>query len=197
LRDERMDEEIRQHLDAGRHREAFELLVDRYQDKVFHLALSLMRDRQLAEDMAQEAFMRIWKGLAGYRGAASLSTWIYAVARNTCLSELKRRASRPRLVMEESALDHAVEAPAAGPDSESALDVKVLLDRLPERYRQALTLYYLEERSYQEVADMLGVPTGTVKTFLHRAKKELVELSSLGEVGRARYAGKGGVYGVS
>ena len=176
---------------------AFELLVDRYQDKVFHLALSLMRDRQLAEDMAQEVFMRIWRGLAGYSGAASLSTWIYAVGRNTCLSELKRRALRPRLLMEESALDRAADTPVAAPGSEAALDVKVLLDRLPERYRQALTLYYLEERSYQEVAEILGVPMGTVKTFLHRAKKELVELSEPGEAGGERCAGKGGAYGLS
>jgi RNA polymerase sigma-70 factor, ECF subfamily len=194
LKDEWMDDDIRQHLDAGRRREAFELLVDRYQDKVFHLALSLMRDRGLAEDMAQEVFMKVWKGLAGYSGAASLSTWIYAVCRNTCLTELHRRALRPKVLAGESVADHIADASVAGGDTEAGLDAKVLLDRLPERYRQAMVLYYLEERSYQEVAAMLGVPMGTVKTFLHRAKKMLVELS---ETGDARYAGKGDAHGLS
>jgi RNA polymerase sigma-70 factor (ECF subfamily) len=189
-----MDEDIRQHLDAGRRREAFELLVDRYQNKVLHLALSLMRDRGAAEDMAQEVFLKIWKGLAGYSGAASLSTWIYAVGRNTCLTELNRRTLRPRVLTGESAIDRIADPLVAGGGTEDGLDAKVLLDRLPERYRQAVTLYYLEERSYQEVAAMLGIPMGTVKTFLHRAKKRLVELSVTGD---ARYAGKGDAHGLS
>jgi RNA polymerase sigma-70 factor (ECF subfamily) len=194
LKDEWMDDDIRQHLDAGRRREAFGLLVDRYQDKVFHLALSLVRDRTVAEDMAQEVFMKIWKGLAGYSGAASLSTWIYAVGRNTCLTELNRRALRPKVLTGESVTDPIADPLAAGCDMEARLDAKVLLARLPERYRQAMVLYYLEERSYQEVAAMLGVPMGTVKTFLHRAKKMLVEL---GEPRETRCAGKGDAHGLS
>ncbi len=151
-------------------------MVDRYRDKVFHLALGLTRDRDGAEDMTQEIFIRIWKGLAGYTGAASLSTWIYTVARNACLTELKRLASGPRVSAEASAMEDVAAVEVPGPD-DGTLDVRALLGRLPERYRQVVTLYYLEERSYREVAAMLGIPMGTVKTFLHRAKKELVEIS--------------------
>ncbi|MBP8302664.1 MAG: RNA polymerase sigma factor [Phycisphaerae bacterium] len=169
-----MDEDIRRHMESGDYRRALDLLVDRYQDKILHLALAMMRSREAAEDMTQETFVRIWKGLPGYTGAASLSTWIYVVARNTCLTELKRRASESRVSTEGSALERAAAAQVPGPDRGN-VDVRALLDGLPERYRRVVTLYYLEERSYQEVAEMLGIPMGTVKTFLHRARRELTE----------------------
>jgi len=191
-----MDEDIRQHLDARRYSQAFDLLVDRYQDKVFHLALGLMRDRGAAEDMAQEIFIRVWKGLAGYRGAASMSTWIYAIGRNTCLTELKHLASRPRVCQEGAGLDRATE-PTAEPDGLAGVEIHALLGHLPERYRQVVTLYYLEEKSYQEVAEMLGIPLGTVKTFLHRAKKELVEIIERREGVRVRPPRGVDAYGLS
>jgi RNA polymerase sigma-70 factor (ECF subfamily) len=192
-----MDDDIRQHLDARRYREALDLLVDRYQDKVFHLALSLIRDRGVAEDVAQEVFIRIWKGLPGYHGAASLSTWIYTIARNTCLSELRRLASRPRVFLEESGLDSMAARPEAEPEALAGMDVHAMLRHLPERYRQAMILYYLEEKSYQEVAEMLGIPMGTVKTFLHRGKKELVEISERREGAPARPSRGVNAYGLS
>ena len=172
-----MDEDIHLHLDAGRYRRAIDLLVDRYQAKVFHLSLGFMRNRGAAEDLAQEIFIRVWKGLSGYSRGASLSTWIYAIGRNACLSELRRLASRPVVCPDESVLDRLAAAPAPEPDGGVAMDIHAMLRQLPDRYRQAVTLYYLEEKSYQEVAAMLGIPMGTVKTFLHRAKKELVQIS--------------------
>jgi RNA polymerase sigma-70 factor (ECF subfamily) len=192
-----MDEDIHQHLDAGRYREALDLLVDRYQAKVFHLALGIVQDRQLAEDMAQEAFVRVWRGLAGYGGQASLSTWVYAIARNTCLTELKRLSSRPRVCMDESALEGLAAGSQQEPAELTGMDVTAMLDQLPERYRQAMTLYYLQEKSYQEVAAMLGVPMGTVKTFLHRAKKELVEISERGRAAPSRPLRGANVNGLS
>jgi RNA polymerase sigma-70 factor (ECF subfamily) len=192
-----MDEDIRQHLDARRYRQAFDLLVDRYQHKVFHLALGMMRDRGVAEDMAQETFIRVWRGLAGYHGAASMSTWIYAIGRNTCLTELKRLASRPRVCQEESALEHLVGRPMAEPDGLAGVEIHALLGHLPERYRQVVTLYYLEEKSYQEVAAMLGIPLGTVKTFLHRARKELVEIIERREGVHSRPSRGVDAYGLS
>jgi RNA polymerase sigma-70 factor (ECF subfamily) len=192
-----MDEDIRQQVDARRYREALELLVDRYQDKVFRLALGLMRDRGSAEDMAQEIFIRVWRGLQGYGGNASLSTWIYTIARNTCLTELKRRASRPTVSMEESVLDRAADRTAAEPDRGAAMDIQAMLPQLPERYRQVVTLYYLQEKSYQEVAAMLAIPMGTVKTFLHRAKKELLQISLRREDPYAKRSGKVDAYGLS
>ena len=175
------DEDIRQRLQAGQYQEAFERLVARYSQKVFHLAFSMLRDETQAEDMTQDIFVKIWKGLPGYHGGASLSTWIYAIARNTCLTELKKRAARPTVSLQEPGLEAAWEASptfqSAAPEGGLDLDVQHLLNQLPEKYRQVVTLFYLEQKSYEEVGALLALPLGTVKTLLYRAKKELLKLS--------------------
>lgn len=169
-----MEQEIRKLLDAKHYREAFERLLACYQTKVFRLAYSMFRNETLAEDAAQEIFMRIWKALPGFKGEASLSTWIYTISRNTCLSQMKKNASRKDLSFDETKVRDEMEllhSPQDGQDRE--IDVQRLLSRLPEKYRQVITLFYLEEKSYEEVAAMLHLPLGTVKTYLHRARKEL------------------------
>jgi RNA polymerase sigma-70 factor (ECF subfamily) len=171
-----MDEDIRGQLDAGCFRDAFELLLARYRHKVFRLACSILGDETPAEEMAQDTFLQIWKALPTYRGEAALSTWIYAIARNRCLTHRKRSHARRAASMEEPAVLAAMEAKlAAHPERRGALDPAVLLAQLPPPYRQALQLFYLEEKSYEEVSAMLGLPIGTVKTYLHRARKQLAE----------------------
>ena len=176
-----VDGDIRQCLDAEQYHEAFERVVELYGTRVFHLALSMLRNQTQAEDMAQDILLKIWKGLPGYHGGASLSTWIYAIARNTCLTELKKRAARPSVSLDEPEFKSASEALPALQcnDRESGLetDIEYLLEQLPEKYRQVLTLFYLEEKSYDEVSALLGLPLGTVKTFLFRAKKQLLKNS--------------------
>ncbi len=177
-----VDGDIRQHLAAGQYHDAFELLVERYSAKVFHLAYSMIGNQTQAEDLAQEALLRTWKGLPGYHGGASLSTWIYTIARNTCLTELKRRAQHPPVSMDEpgfaAAIDSVPALQSSDPESGLEMDVRQMLSQLPEKYRQAITLFYLEQKSYEMVAALLGVPLGTVKTFLYRAKKELLKINS-------------------
>lgn len=176
------EEDLRERLATGQYREAFEGIVALYSTKVFHLALSMMRNEAQAEDMAQDILLKIWKGLPGYHGGASLSTWIYTIARNTCLTELKKRAARPTVSLQEPDFEAALEAIPAlqSADRESGLelDVNQLLGQLSEKYRQVITLFYLEGKSYEETAALLGLPLGTVKTFLYRAKKELLKLST-------------------
>jgi RNA polymerase sigma-70 factor, ECF subfamily len=177
-----VDEDIRQCLAAGRYHDAFERLVERYSVKVFHLAYSMVRNETQAEDLAQEILLRVWKGLPAYHGGASLSTWIYTIARNTCLTELNRRALHPTVSMDEpgfaAALDRVPALQSTDPESGLEMDVRQMLDQLPEKYRQVLTLFYLEQKSYEMVAALMGVPLGTVKTFLYRAKKELLRINS-------------------
>ncbi len=172
--------EVRQRLEQHDFAAAFEGVLRLYSEKVFHLALSMLRDPTQAEDMAQDIFVKVWKGLPGYDGRASLSTWIYAIARNTCLTELKRRSARPTLSLESAELDGTLDRlPAlqcAAPEPGADMDVNVLLQQLPEKYRRVITLFYLEQKSYEDVAAVLGLPLGTVKTFLFRAKKELIRL---------------------
>jgi RNA polymerase sigma-70 factor (ECF subfamily) len=177
-----MDDDIRQQLDAHQYREAFELVLARYKDKVFRLAFSMLRNETQAEDMTQDIFLKIWKGLPGYHGEASLSTWIYTISRNTCLTELKRRGARPTVSIHEPDLEEALERSTAmqtiDRDTGAEMDAHQMLNQLPEKYRRVITLFYLEQKSYEEVGVMLGLPMGTVKTFIYRAKKELLKIGA-------------------
>ena len=93
--------EIRARLDEKRYLEAFELVLSEYQNKVFRLAFSMLGNHALAEDTAQDIFIRIWKALAAYRRQASLSTWIYAIARNACLTARKSAAARSAMSLDD------------------------------------------------------------------------------------------------
>lgn len=166
------DAEVCRLLRGGRREGAFELLLERFQGKVFRLALSYLGSRSDAEDLAQDAFVRVWQALPRYDGRASFSTWIYVIARNACLSELRRRRLRPT-----SPLDDAVEPQAeglpAGPAADVRLDCVALLRTLPERQRRVVSLFYLEGRSYEQVAAMLEMPLNTVRSHLHRARRRM------------------------
>jgi RNA polymerase sigma-70 factor, ECF subfamily len=176
------DREITELLHAGKREAAFSALQRRYADRIYRLCCALLREPALAEDAAQESLVRIWKALDSYDGRAALSTWIYAIARNRCLSALQRR--RAMASLSELPVAEEVEARAATAADESAEQLtraeraeqlRELVDGLPERLRQALVLYYYEERSVGEVALMLGCPEGTVKTNLFRARAALTE----------------------
>jgi RNA polymerase sigma-70 factor, ECF subfamily len=176
------DPDIVELLRGGAMETAFERLVSRYEHKVYRLCCSLLRDPDQAQDAAQESLLRIWKALAKYDQRASLSTWIYTITRNRCLTAIERRR------VQESLSDPAVELEVDGVqarvpdrDADQAAILRELVEELPERYRSALTLYYYEERAISEVAQMLGIPEGTIKTNLHRARALLLErLRALG-----------------
>jgi len=173
-----MDEsDIRRLLADGRYREAFELLVQRFQMKVFHLALSMTRNEATAQDLAQDVFLRVWKALPAYDGRASLATWIYTISRNACLNELQRAARKSVVSLDapesartvESLADDHAGVPTAG----AAQDIEAMLVRLPEKQQRVLRLFYLEQKTYEETAALLGLPMGTVKTLIFRARQAL------------------------
>lgn len=159
-------------MDSVSGNQVFERLLDEYRDKIFRLACSLLGDEDAAQDAAQEIFLKIWKALPDFRGDSSLSTWIYAIARNTCLTRRRIAADRRTLSLDDA---HAAEIPSRDPPAADT-DLRAAIGRLPAKYSQVLVLFYLEDRSYQQVALAMGLPMGTVKTFLHRAKKELAVL---------------------
>ena len=161
----------------GRDR-AFEALRHRYQGKIYRLCCALLRDRTQAEDAAQDSLVRIWKALDQYDGRAALSSWIYTVARNRCLTALERRRTHESWdELDESAETRGPAVAAAQqPWDGRAEQLRELVELLPERLRRALLLYYYEERSVTEVALMLGAPEGTIKTALHRARAALTEM---------------------
>ena len=169
MEDDRLHELVRQRSYA----EAFEGLLDRYQNKVYRLAFSFTRDRARAEELAQDVFVKIWQVLPRFDGRASLSTWLYAIARNTCLSALRydaRRRMQP--------LDEVHEPSARTFERDAGTDhsgIWRLVDRLPEAQRRVITLFYLEDRSLGEVGRLLDMPEGTVKSHLHRARRALAD----------------------
>jgi RNA polymerase sigma-70 factor, ECF subfamily len=174
----RPDADILERLQSRQYKEAFALLAPRYRDKVFRLSFSMLRDRSLAEDTAQDVFLRVWRALPGFAGQSALSTWIYAITKNACLSELRKRRPQVSLDLNEDEY-HPEIAALAAPETDDSATVSVgqLLDQLPERYRQAVVLFYMEDKSYEQTAESLGLPLGTVKALLHRARKRLIVLT--------------------
>ena len=170
------DDQIRALLRAHRYDEAFDAVITMFAARILRLAVAMLGDRALAEDTVQDVMVRIWRALPSYRSEASVSTWIYAITRNRCLTVLKQQGAERSTSLEEptarSAAEHTfVETPPAS----NRAEVEALLGTLPAAYRQALTLFYMEEQSYEEIARLLGIPIGTVKTHIHRARKMLVE----------------------
>ena len=165
---------------AGRRDEAIALLLPAFRRRVFGLAYSFLRDREAAEDVTQEVFIKVWRALPGFDGRASLSTWIYTIARNTSLSALRARRPQSSLsdpeVMEAVEAVEAVEAINPVPSADVMADraaILRLVDQLPTKQRQVIMLFYMEALSHEEVASMLAMPVGTVKTLLHRARARM------------------------
>jgi RNA polymerase sigma-70 factor (ECF subfamily) len=168
---------------------AFEALVRRYQGWVFTLALRMVGDRADAEDMAQEVFLKAYRGLAGFRGGARFSTWLYAVASHHCLNHLASRTARLRRLRRvdgpppepgttgSSPLDRiADEAPGPDAAAEQGELRRVIQDellQLTEDHRIVIVLRDLQGLPYEDIANALGIELGTVRSRLHRARMEL------------------------
>lgn len=154
----------------------FERLLKEYEGKVLRLCYAVLGNRALAEDTAQEVFLRIWRALGAFRGEASLSTWVYTITRNACLTAIERtKTAAAESLADPDIMRRAQTRELEQAPRESRTDVQGWLAELPESQRQALTLFYLEERSYKEVSAALGVPMGTVKTWICRGRRALVE----------------------
>ncbi|UCC62086.1 MAG: sigma-70 family RNA polymerase sigma factor [Anaerolineae bacterium] len=156
---------------------AFAELVTRHQRYVYNLAYRLLQDADEAEDAAQEAFLRAWRGLRGFRGQAKFTTWLYRIVTNLCYNRL---ASLRRQLMEvdtdevEALASPTEQSPPARLEAaERRAFLHGQIAALPAKYRLVITLFYLQEFSYQEIAQLLDLPLGTVKTHLFRARERL------------------------
>ena len=170
-----MDEDVQSLLQKHRRRQAFERLLDLYQVKVFRMALMFLRDRGRAEDVTQDIFLKLWQVLPAYDGRAAPSTWLYTIARNTCLSALRSEVRRQTLPLDSIAEPLAAEA-TGGSDALNRIELERCLERLPEVQRDVITLFYLQDKSVEEVARMLDLPEGTIKSHLHRARLALAAM---------------------
>ena len=151
--------------------DAFRELVDRYKDLVFALIARTVQDRGRAEDLAQDVFLRVHKGLPYFRGEARLSTWIYRIVANVCVQP----PARLRAVSLDD--DRTRVQPAAADRQFGDLELRDRLEkaiaRLPANYRLLVAAHYLNGMQYEDLAEALALPLGTVKTQLHRAKQQL------------------------
>jgi RNA polymerase sigma-70 factor (ECF subfamily) len=153
---------------------AFAELVDRYKNLVYAMIYRMMTERTQVEDLAQDVFLKVHRGLPYFRGEARLSTWIYRIVANVCV---QARNTRRQMA---SSTDVAEPASADGAFAELELRDRIekAMAKLPDNYRFLIAAHYLRGVQYEALAESLNIPLGTVKTHLFRAKRQLRELMS-------------------
>jgi RNA polymerase sigma-70 factor (ECF subfamily) len=180
--DERSDQDLIELTRSGES-SAFDLLVRRYQDRLVHSLEHVLSSREDALDIAQQAFLLAWKKLASYRGESSFYSWLYRIAVNAAASHFRRP------VVSAGSLDQlhdvrGIELPdrrvATGPgqsleQEEEIQRVRQALQQVSEEFRQPLILREIEGFSYDQISEILGIPSGTVRSRIFRARQELME----------------------
>ncbi len=164
--------------------QACRCLVLTYQRPIYSLLLRMVRDPALAEDLAQETFLKAFRKLRTFDPERKLSSWLFKIAHNTALDHLRRGA--PETVslepVDDEAADHrpAWEDQEAAPPDELVLRkdlaaaIEAAIGELPPRYREIISMRYQEDLAYQDIAEILALPMGTVKTHIHRARQQLM-----------------------
>jgi RNA polymerase sigma-70 factor (ECF subfamily) len=151
----------------------FEALVERWQRRLVSLAWRFCRDRTMAEDMAQEVFLKAYRSLASFRGDSTFATWLISIAVNTFRSRL-RAEGQPLLSLDPERTFATARSPLRSiEERQRAEAVRRAVLNLPQRYRDAILLFYFEEKDLAESARVLGVPEGTLKARLHRGRELL------------------------
>jgi RNA polymerase sigma-70 factor (ECF subfamily) len=164
--------------------EAFRVLVERYQGRVFRLALRVLRDEEQARDATQEAFLKVYGALRRFEGRSSFYTWLYRLVMNLCLDLRRKDKSGRHVEWEEERSVEVSDAagPLSGPEESPALDLErrelreqlaVAIESLPDEARQTLMLREVDGLSYAEIAEVMGIPKGTVMSRLHHARRKV------------------------
>jgi RNA polymerase sigma-70 factor, ECF subfamily len=168
---------------------AFRELVRRYERPVFSLIFRMVRDREMAEDLAQDTFIKVLNNIDRYRPEFKLSSWLFKIANNVTIDHLRKRQLATVSLDGSPHAQTAAEAQATSLDvesrGESALEaiesrelgsaIELAIGKLRPEYRSCILLRHVEGRSYEEIAATLDLPLGTVKTYIHRARHELRE----------------------
>ena len=166
-------------------RAAFAGLVDKYKQPVMNFIFRSLRDEIEAEDLAQNVFLQAWKSRIRYRQTAKLSTWLFTIARNLCLNEIRRRSRHPAESIEEAHAEHEDQprqqyedkSQMAPPDKllqgELMQKIEEALAELPEAQRTAILLCRQDELSYEEIAQTLGTSVSATKSLIHRGRETL------------------------
>jgi RNA polymerase sigma-70 factor, ECF subfamily len=171
-------------------REAFAELVDKYKQPVMNFVYRSLRDETEAEDLAQNAFLQVYKSRSRYKQTAKFSTWLFTIARNLCLNELRRRYRHPAESIEETQIENESREGATQRQYEDksqmapqekllhgelAQKIEEALAELPENQRSAILLCRQDELSYEEIADILDCSLSATKSLIHRGRETLKE----------------------
>ena len=168
-------------------RAAFVTLVEKYKQPLFSFVFRTLRDETETEDVAQNTFLQVWKSRARYERTAKFTTWLFTIARNLCLNEIRRRSRHPAESLEETHPEHDDRPSRQYEDKkvflptenvlhgELAKKIEEALAELPENQRTAILLCRQDEVSYEEIAEILGCSLSATKSVIHRGRETLKE----------------------
>ena len=173
-------------------KQAFEAIFNRFKGPIMSFVMGMVRNQSLAEDLTQEVFFKAFRAHERYEKKAKFSTWLWSIARNTCIDHYRKTKNEGQLNLsnfgeDDSSrqfIEETVEAPLSNPESEllnrsEIKDVEDCLGRMKTQYREALMLRLFEESSYEEMSQKLDVTVSLVKTHLFRARKMLLDCLNL------------------
>lgn len=166
---------------------AFEELISVYQKKIYNLTFRMLGNLNDADDLTQETFIRVFKSISNFKGESTFSTWIYRIATNVCLDELRKRKNKKAISLDEEIkvddgeIKRQIESDTPLPDEiaekeELRLFVKNAIESLPEEQRLIISLRDIQGLSYDEIAQVLECPSGTVKSRINRARQALKKI---------------------
>ncbi|HKJ79161.1 MAG TPA: sigma-70 family RNA polymerase sigma factor [Prolixibacteraceae bacterium] len=157
----------------------FSYLVDRYQNIVFSIALKVLKNREDAEEMAQESFIKVYKSLNSFRGKAKFSTWLYRITYNTCISATRKKkyhfTSTDDIQIEDDSQDINLDGI---PEENRARYIQAALEKLSEDEYTLVLLFYFEDQTIEEVSKVTGLSESNTKVKLYRARKKLYKILS-------------------
>lgn len=166
--------------------EAFRELVEIYKRPVFNLALRMLNNREDAADVAQETFIRIYRHIGQFNPEHKFSSWTYMITSRLCLDRLRRKKTINQAITEDIP-DRSLLPEDQAISNQMRQELNREIAKLPEKYRLVVVLRHLNELSYEEIADVLGIPINTVKTQLFRGREILKQ--SLGSIKAGEYGG--------
>ena len=177
-------EELIKNLRSG-NQAAFSLLIDDYQQKVFHTCISFVPNKEDAEDIAQEVFLEVYKSIGKFKGNSKLSTWIYKICTNKCLEFIRKKNAKKRLVFIQRILGNEIPLDKTNfftefnhpgillEHKEQSETIYLAINTLPESQKTVFTLAKLDGKTYQEIVEITGKSMSSVESIMFRAKKNL------------------------
>ena len=177
-------EEFIENLRSG-NQAAFSLLIDDYQQKVFHTCISFVPNKEDAEDIAQEVFLEVYKSIGKFKGNSKLSTWIYKICTNKCLEFIRKKNAKKRLVFMQRILGNEIPLDKTNfftefnhpgillEHKEQSETIYLAINTLPESQKTVFTLAKLDGKTYQEIVEITGKSMSSVESIMFRAKKNL------------------------